>query len=743
MIDQSNTSSIPFVFDDDILSRLKDFSSLVVPPKGVTEASDPFDIESIQVCNVEAGKPQAIPLAGSKEPGYSEVYRHAKSPDRLVTTWHPKVQTFYDAFQLTVARYPDRMAFADREYDEKARKWSEKYNWITFKQLAERRNNFASGMIKVVEKATGLSPTSRHYIVSIYGPNCSNWVVADLACQTQTLPSVVLYDTLGPESTQFILSFTESPVVVCSLAHIPTILKMKPDLPHIKVVISMGALHNQHEFEAAGQSKKELLSKWANQSGVTLYSMQEVEQLGEVNPAVHRAPSRDDIYALNFTSGTTGNPKGAILTHANVVAACTMPRMSVPINNKDIVCTLSYLPLAHIYERMNLSSFLVMGMKQGFLHGEISELLDDVKALKPSFIAIVPRVMNKIAASLKTATVEAPGMGGYISRKALDAKLHNLRTTGSVHHAFWDRVWSKKIRKVTGFENLRFISSGSAPASVDYQEFLKASLAAEVCQGYGLTESLSGICLACPNETELGTCGPISPTCEVRLRDVPELGYFSSDKPSPRGEIMLRGPQMFSGYYHNSEKTLESLDKDGWFHTGDVGKIDALGRIVLIDRVKNFFKLAQGEYIGAEKIENVYLSRNTLLAQMFIHGISTETYLVAICGVAPEPYAAFVSKLLAQPFALTDIAALQKTFDDKKVRNAFVKTLNDNVEPNALQGFERIKNAVISFEPLNIANDTLTPTLKVKRNVAAKVFDPQVQMMYKEGPVNLRERASL
>uniref|UniRef100_A0A060SX12 ARAD1A09768p n=1 Tax=Blastobotrys adeninivorans TaxID=409370 RepID=A0A060SX12_BLAAD len=730
-----------FEFSEEVKRRLG--SSPFVVPKGVDESSDPYEQTNL-LCAQPNGAVQAKAVPGTKAPGYSEIYRNVVSQDRVISSMHPSVRTMYDAFKVVLSKFPNRDCLGERVYDESTKSWAKKYKYYTYSEIAQRRTDFAAGLVRVVaQNCNGLTPSpNSKYIVGIYGPNCVNWIVADLACQTQALTSVCLYDTLGPETSEYILNFTKSPVLILSSPNIPKILRLKSKLPHLKVIISLDRLTNDHEYEPAGGSRRDFLAEWSAQEGVALYTMDEVEDLGKTHPIQHQPPTRDDIYAINFTSGTTGNPKGALLPHSNIVAAVTMCRSVmeyVDSANAPQKTFFSLLPLAHIYERITMNASMYSGVRQAYPHGPLTEIMDDIAVVKPHGVAMVPRILNRIATAIKSVTIEAEGLAGNLSRKAHAAKLARLHSTGNIHHPIWDALWSRKIRKNLGFENLEFVTTGSAPLSKENIDFLKVALSAEIVQGYGLTESNSGVCLSQKTEANAGSCGPIAPTCEVRLRDVPDYGYSSDDKPEPRGEIMLRGPQIFRGYYMNEEKTLEAFDEDGWFHTGDVGKIDALGRIHIIDRVKNFFKLAQGEYIGAEKIENVYLSRSSHIGQIFVHGESTETFLVAIAGVNPDIYAPWVSRLLGKRIAPTDIEGLSATFNDEKVRKEFLKVLNKAVEPGVLQGFERIKNIVLGLEPLSPNNDTMTPTLKVKRNVAAKVFANEVKQMYKEGPVEFKE----
>jgi long-chain acyl-CoA synthetase len=717
--------------------RLGEFEFVV--PEGVTADTDVFDpsFKSIQ----PVGEPQASPLPGSKKPGYSHVWRNVRAQTALVSGFHPAVRTFYDVFATAAAAFPERDCVGERIYDTKTKQWS-KYQWQSFSHIAHRRTQFAAGLVKAVKDHTGISSGDQKYIVSVYAPNSINWIVADLACQTQGLPSVCLYDTLGPDTSEYILNFCESPVVVASLANVPKVLHLKSKLPNLKVIIVTNPLTANH-FEAPGHSKKDLLAAWASDMGVALYSCDEIEDLGRKHPIADSPPSPKDTYAINFTSGTTGNPKGAIITHETVVASITMSRVSTQVDQSKQATVFSFLPLAHIYERMSMCFVMSLGHRQAFPHGAVTELLDDIFVLKPTNCNMVPRVLNRIAAALKASTIEAPGIAGAISRKAFAAKRANLRATGACTHPFWDKVWSRKIRAKLGFDNMQFITSGSAPLAKDAIEFLKCALGVEIMQGYGLTESLSGICVTQPGENVAGGCGAIAVTCEVRLRDVPELGYTANDQPQPRGEVMLRGPQIYRGYYKNDEKTLESFDEDGWFHTGDVGTIDSVGRIFIIDRVKNFFKLAQGEYVAAEKIENVYLAKSSLLNQIFVHGNSHETFLVAIVGVNPDSYAPFVSKVLRKPFTTGDMRALEKTLHDPTVKAAFLRALNKSVGPKMLQGFERVKNACLYFDPLTVENETLTPTMKIKRPTAVKYFQAEIEAMYKEGALDVYKHSKL
>ena len=191
---------------------------------------------------------------------------------------------------------------------------------------------------------------------------------------------------------------------------------------------------------------------------------------------------------------------------------------------------------------------------------------------------------------------------------------------------------------------------------------------------------------------------------------LPDMEYSVDDKPYPRGELMLRGANVFREYFKDPEETAKAVTEDGWFRTGDVCKIDEMGRIVIIDRRKNVLKLAQGEYISPERLEGVYMSEMGYLAQGYVHGDSVQTFLVAIFGVQPDTFAVFASKVLGRTIEATDIEGIKSVLNDTKIRKAVLKDLNRIARKHKLAGYERIKNCALMIDPFTIENNLLTPT---------------------------------
>ncbi|KAK9463150.1 eukaryotic long-chain fatty acid CoA synthetase (LC-FACS) [Lipomyces oligophaga] len=712
----------------------------LVGPKSVFPADSPIPT-MFDIVRVEAGKgnPQALPIPGSQEKGYSPIYRNAASLDGPIERLHPAIGTMYDAFENTVRNFTDSKCLGHREYMPQYKKWSH-YIWETYGQVAERRTDFGSGLVKLARDVVGMADPQK-FPVAIYSPNRPEWVITDLACHAYNLYGVTLYDSLGPESSEFIMNVTESPILVASLSNIPTILAIKNKIPHLKVIICMDELESNHD--APGSTKRQLLQSWTKLHGLHLYSFSEVEQIGRDALIPHNPATPSDLITVNFTSGTTALPKGVALTHANAVAAVSGLAMHIKLDNqKAAMRSLSYLPLAHIYERLSLCLALTFGSAYAFFHGVITEVLEDIQEVRPVFFSSVPRLLNRIEEGIRAKTISAPGLPGAISRRAVSAKLQDLENGGFGRIKFWDTIWSRKVRKNIGLDDLEVVVSGSAPIAISTHKFLKAALARPVLQGYGLTESFAFGLIGQFGDPSTGHCGPPTVSTELRLKDVPEMNYFSTDKPYARGELQLKGPMIFKGYLKDPQKTAEAFDGE-WFSTGDVAMIDDLGRVAIIDRVKNFFKLAQGEYVSPEPIENYYLAGCDQISQSFVTGDSVQNFIVGIFGINPETFAPFASKVLKRPISPTDLHQLAEAGNDKAVRLALMKEIDRIGIQAKLKGFERVRNFVLKVEPFTIENDLLTPTMKTKRPQAVKYYSRDIENMYAEGELLPAPKAKL
>ena len=536
-------------------------------------------------------------------------------------------------------------------------------------------------------------------------------MATDLACASQSLFSVSLYETLGPDAVEYINNHAEIPCVASSLLHIPQLLRLKPRLPHLKVIISLDPLS---AGEPTGLSKRELLASFADEVGVKLYDIHEVEQRGAVLGGASRInpPAPEDITTINYTSGTTGQPKGVVLTHATAVAGCSAALIVSAAKPGE--SGLSYLPLAHIFSRMVEGAGMWSGGSIGYFHGNILELVDDLKMLRPTSFYSVPRLLNRFGGAIKAQTLEAEGVRGALSRHIVSTKLEKLKDPDSPSatnkHFVYDRIWGKKVAAALGLDRARLLASGSAPLDPGLHQFFRVVLANSTLQGWGMTETYGTGLAQSEGDFSVGNCGGCSPSSELCLLSVPDMDYLVTDQPQPRGELLIRGNAVFSGYYKNEEENKKSFTHDGWFKTGDIATVDKLGRFQIIDRRKNVLKLAQGEYISPERIENVYLSHLPYLSQAYVHGDSSQNNLVAIFGVLPDMFATFASKLLGRTIGTSDLQAIAAACNDDRVVKAILQDLEKVGKKNKFMGYEKVKACRLYIEPFTVENELLTPT---------------------------------
>ena len=531
--------------------------------------------------------------------------------------------------------------------------------------------------------------------------------LVDLGCMSQRLFTVSLYDTLGPDTTEYIINHSGLNCVVTSLNHVVALLKLKPRLPTLKLIIVLEPLS---AGEQQGSSKGDLLDAMASDLGVTIHYIEDVEALGEKQPLPYNPPSPDDIVTINYTSGTTGDPKGVVLTHRAAYAACISSMIMLGGSNDGVYA--SFLPLAHIYQRLGEHSALGSGSCIGYFHGNIAELVDDLKALRPTLVPGVPRLYNRFGSAIKDATVQQTGVKGALSRHVVSKKLaaindkHNATNT----HLLYDRIWSNKVSAGIGLDRVKTMVSGSAPIDPSLLQFLRIVFSTNFAQGYGLTETYAIGLVQTAGDFTAGTCGGPIPGAELCLLDVPDMEYFSTDKPYPRGELLMRCTSQFREYFRNPEETAKAVDADGWFHTGDICSVDELGRFKIIDRRKNVLKLAQGEYISPERIENVYLANCGWIATAYVHGDSHQAFLVAIFGVAPDLFPAFASKVLGEKIEVGDVEALKAALKNKKVEKAVLKELDRVGKKNKFNSYEKVKAVRLFLDPFTVDNQLLTPT---------------------------------
>ncbi|XP_054454366.1 long-chain-fatty-acid--CoA ligase 5 isoform X2 [Anoplopoma fimbria] len=550
----------------------------------------------------------------------------------------------------------------------------------------------------------GYRKTGRPYQWLMY----KQWIIGEQACYTYSMVAVPLYDTLGPEALVFIIDRVEISTVLCdNQSKAETLLqnREKGQTPVLKTIVIMDPFDSE-------------LVERGTKCGVDIVSMRDLEALGKSNLQKPIPPKPEDVSIVCFTSGTTGNPKGAMLTHENVMsnAAGVIKTFEVSVVPSTQDVSISFLPLAHMFERVVQTVIYSFGARVGFFQGDIRLLPDDMKTLQPTIFPVVPRLLNRVYDKVQSGA-KSP-FKKWLLNFAVERKFAEVKDGVIRKNSIWDKLIFHKVQESLG-GRVRVMVTGAAPISPSVLNFLRASLGCQIFEAYGQTECTAGCTFTMPGDATSGHVGVPLPCNVVKLVDVEDMNYFASNG---EGEVCIKGRNVFKGYLKDPEKTAEALDADGWLHTGDIGKWLPSGVLKIIDRKKNIFKLAQGEYIAPEKIENVYV-RSGPVAQVFVHGDSLQSCLIAIVVPDPEVLPGLAKNIGCQ-------GSFEELCKNTEIKKAILSDMTKLGKEAGLKSFEQVKDLHLHPEQFSIENGLLTPTLKAKRAELKALFQPQIDKLY-------------
>ncbi|KAG9457767.1 hypothetical protein H6P81_002275 [Aristolochia fimbriata] len=634
-------------------------------------------------------------------PSLGPIFRNFLSKDEFPPT-DPAMGTSWEVFRVSVDKYPENRMLGWREIV------SGKvggYLWKTYKEVYNDVINIGSAL-----QAVGAKPGSR---VGIYGSNCPQWVVAMQVCNGYSLICVPLYDTLGPSAVDFIIRHAEIDFVFVQDKKVKELLR--PDC------LSARRLKSAVCFTEFTMEQKDA----ARLAGIQAYSWNEFMQMGKENPAETYAPQPHDICTIMYTSGTSGEPKGVVLTHENLAYYVRgidlyMDLFEDKMTVDDVY--FSFLPLAHILDRTIEEYFLHKGASIGYYHGDINAISEDLMELKPTLFTGVPRVFDRVHEGILKSVEQLNPRRRMIFNLLYRYKLGWMRSGYSHKWAspLADLLAFRKVKARLG-GRIRLMVSGGAPLSAEVEEFMRVTGCAFFIQGYGLTETCGMSTCCYPDDMALvGTVGVPSVYTEIRLEEVPEMGYDPLAVPS-RGEICIRGKTVFSGYYKNPELTREVIT-DGWFHTGDIGEMSPDGILRVIDRKKNIFKLSQGEYVAAEYLENIY-NFTPIAEDIWVYGDSFRSMLVAVV-VPSEVHTKKWAEINGHFGSFSELCLLNE------LKDHVLLELQSTAKKNKLRGFEYIKGVILDYQPFDVERDLMTPTMKKKRTHLLKHYQVAIDELY-------------
>jgi long-chain acyl-CoA synthetase len=566
------------------------------------------------------------------------------------------------------------------------------------KEFFERVRDVSLGL-----SALGMRPGDRVALVSESRPE---WVTADLAVLSGGAVTVPIYPTLSATQARYILQDCGARIAIVSTKlQLDKVQEVRHQLPSLEAVVAMEAPGRDSPsvltFAALEQRGHGTLTK----EGGTAREFQERA----------RAVRPEDLATVIYTSGTTGEPKGVMLTHGNLVSNMRAGGEALQVTQDDVA--LSFLPLSHAFERMVGYVYLMNGVTVIFAES-FDTIARDITLVRPTVLTGVPRVYEKMHARIMEKGNASPGVKGPLFRWAVGvgrARAHAVgqgRSPGpltTLQAKVADRLVFSKIREGVG-GRLRYLVSGSAALPVSVAEFFFA-VGLPIIEGYGLTETAPILTVNPPDAPRIGTVGRAVSGVELRI--------------APDGEILARGPNIMSGYYNKKEATSEVL-RDGWFHTGDIGTLDASGYLRITDRKKDLLVTSGGKKIAPQPIEAV-LKRSPLVSEAILLGDGRR---FAAALIVPD-FAALERRLkdLGRPSTNDPAhrAELIKRPDVLALYQEIVDGLN-----RELSQFERVKRIALLPAEFSIETGELTPTLKVKRKVIEERWRGQIEELYRE-----------
>ncbi|HEY9785285.1 MAG TPA: long-chain fatty acid--CoA ligase [Candidatus Obscuribacterales bacterium] len=557
--------------------------------------------------------------------------------------------------------------------------------------------------------ARGLQPGER---VAILSQTSHLWAAVDLATISNGAVSVPIYPTSSQKDIEFILSNSEAKVVFVQNESL-----LRKTLAATKVAHSVKTI-----VLLSGLTKGRSLSEFVEEEGVPdglVIGLEELTAAGHdlavTKPTLVTARTAeiglDNLATIIYTSGTTGTPKGVPLTHKNVITVLEDLTTIIPINENDVY--LSYLPMSHVLERV-AGEFYWMhsGGVCAFAEG-IETMAKNMAEVKPSMIIVVPRVLDKIYAKVRSGIEGASGRARDLIDWAINVGVEIVRHKAQgkepriglkAKHWVAERIVFKKLRERIG-PNLRLIVSGGAPATPQVIEFFNA-IGIATLEGYGLTETAAPAAVNRVERIKPGTVGPALPSVEMKVAE--------------DGEILLKGPSIFSGYF-NAETATEEAFVDGWFKTGDIGIVDGDGYLKITDRKKDIIVNSSGKNIAPQKVE-AELKTVPFVNQAVVFG-DRQKQLVAL--------------LVLDEQAVVDYATEQgwsfKSYQDLTRLPELHQFLREEIDLclKPLADYEKVGQFYIMPQDLSVEAGELTATLKIKRGVVAKRYKTVIDSLYK------------
>lgn len=627
-----------------------------------------------------------------------------KDPARAIT---PNVSTLPELFLKRVQKTPHLAAYQRKINRE----------WVT---SSWRDFHEAAGSVATFLLDRGLSLGDK---LTIVGSTRPEWCISDVGGLLAGAVTVGAYPTLTSEQLAYILDHSDTRIVIVEdLEQLSKVLEQKANLPKLELAVL---------WEAKGADDVLGEHSWVVPLDRVLATKPDRpridERVGQVKPE-HTA-------IIVYTSGTTGPPKGAMISHQNIVTLLSGSSI-MEFDQSD--CGLSFLPMAHVAERvLAFYGRINYGTATAYATS-VPAVLEEVKEVRPTIFGSVPRIFEKAYARIQSEVEKAPPPKQKVFRWAERVGLEvvarwqkgeSIPLSLRLQHRVADRLVFSKLREVFG-GRVKYFVTGAAPIPRRILDFFWAA-GFPIFEVYGMTEATVVTHVNRPGATRLGSVGkPLA---------------FVEDELAEDGEILIRGKTVFQGYYKAPEDTAEAIDADGWLHTGDIGKKDADGYLYIVDRKKHIIITAGGKNLTPANIENEIKTQDPMISQVHAHG-DTRPYVTAMITLSPldsieyarqhglvrDEAAAERMKLalmenpLARPDGLNDL--IQKVAAQPELRERIARAVRQGNQK--LSRVEQVKRVLLLDRELSLEEDEITPTLKVKRKNVEKKFASVFDRLY-------------
>ncbi|UJR20192.1 hypothetical protein I4U23_023324 [Adineta vaga] len=567
--------------------------------------------------------------------------------------------------QTAITTYQDRFCMGVRDIDSNnPGNYVDSYSWQTFKTIGERIINFSHGLRRLMKPRDFLA---------ICAANRPEWLITDFASILQSFITVPIYCLFNDREVAFIIRNTPISIVVCDRDMLPKFIRIHSECPTLRHIICMDPI-------------VEPISKI---DGLSIHDMSTIERYGSMKRYEYVLIKPDDCITIIYTSGSSGFPKGAMISESSYRS--NFPPLNLSFRDEHV--KLCYRPLAWATDRQGSIAVFLGGGRIGFSTGDVNRLMEELLLVRPTSFSGPPTIWNKIYSEYKAT----------LSLITTDQSINEVEKS--------EEILLKQFAKLIP-NRCKILSIGGAMVSPNVFNFMKRCFPqCHIMESYGTTE-----------------CGSITfdnlleNAIEYRLESVIEMGYTLEDKPFPRGELLVKTQKMFLGYINNPEETKAAFTDDGFFRTGDIVELrpvdDGQPTIRVIDRKKNFFKLSQGQFVSPEFLEDIY-RQSPFVEQIYVHGNLLEDSVVAVIVPNKEYARAFANKHNLNDFNTNEA--------EKLLYNAIMQDLRSLAKKESLRKHEIPCRFIISFEPFTSENGLLTSSMKLCRYRLAAHFNDQLK----------------